>query len=74
MNDTTLDQFPILKTVRESGCPELSWLAKPGESVRYYKRVPSWAGATWDQQWEEITAAEAYEIAGRHDRGASIGR
>jgi hypothetical protein len=61
-------KHPILEIVRQSNCPKLSWLHKPGERVRYYRFVEPRKGSDWHEQWIEIPASEAYEIAERYDK------
>ena len=60
---------PILEIVRESDCPLLNWLHKPGERVRYFKRNAVRKDADWADRWLPISASDAYEIAERHKEG-----
>ena len=62
---TTLDDYPILKTVRDADRPDLNWMHKPGEQVRYYKRIATIKDAPWQARWLEVSAGEAYDIARR---------
>ena len=61
-------KHPIPKIVRESNCPRLNWLLKPGERVRYFKAVEPRKGDEWHERWIEIPASEAYDIAERYDK------
>jgi hypothetical protein len=62
---TTLDDYPILRTVREADHPDLNWLVKPGECVQYFRRTEVPIRTEWHKQWVPISAGEAYEIARR---------
>lgn len=62
---TDLDQFPILRTVRDADLPDLTWLVKPGEAVQYFRRVDVPIRTEWHKQWQPISSAEAYEMARR---------
>jgi len=62
----TPNQHPIPAIVRESQCPDLNWMLKPGERVRYYRRAEL-AEARADL-WVEISASDAYAMAERYDK------
>jgi hypothetical protein len=63
---TTLDDYPILRTVRDANLLDLNWLVKPGEAVQYFRRTEVPIRTEWHRQWVPISAGEAYEIARRN--------